>query len=213
LFISTLLGVNAFAQTLIQDFNIILPNHTSRVEAGGILTIKWSNYSYSARDISRLNVYVVKKNKVIYTVAKNILNNGKYIMKLPSDFNPGGYRIKIASIDDSSSALSEEFKIIAEIPIKIMKPDSSSIWKQDGEYTIRWRAEGDKAYINLLKMTKDDKFVSRLKIADTINNNGEYLWHIPYDLEDGTYIIEIRIPPIKEVKYSVPFVIRRTGNK
>jgi len=203
------LGINIFAQPLIQDFNIALPNHTSRIETGEILTVKWTNYSYSARNISRLNIYIVKGDNIIYTVAKNIFNNGKYVTKLPSDFNPGQYRIKITSVDEASFALSEVFRIIAEIPIKIIKPDFGSVWKQGSECKIKWSAKGDKVYINLLKVTKAGESTSRLKIADAIENKGEYLWHIPRDLEDGSYMVAIRIPPIKEIKHSMPFAIRK----
>ena len=205
----TALRINTFAQPMVQDFNIVSPNRTSRIEAGEVLTVKWTNYSYSARNISRLNIYITKGDDIIYTIAENIFNNGKYVTKLPSDFIPGQYRIKITSVDETSFALSQEFQIIAQIPIKIIKPDSESVWEQGNDYKIKWSAKGDKAYIDLLKMTEDNKFVSRLRIADTIDNKGEYLWHIPANLEDGTYIIAIRIPPIKEVKHSVPFVIKK----
>ena len=203
------------AQASIQDFNIITPNHTSCIEAGEMLIIKWTNYSYSAKNISRLNIYIVKENNIIYPIAENIINSGGYVTKLPPDFNPGRYKIKITSVDETSFALSEEFRTIAEIPIKIIKPGSNSVWEEDNEYTIKWSAEGNRAYINLLKITKDNKFISRLKIADAIENKGEYLWHIPAGLEEGTYIIAIRIPPIKEIKHSTPFVIKklRSGDK
>ncbi len=202
-------GTDVSAQASIQDFNIITPNHTSRIEAGETLLIKWTNYSYSARNISMLNIYIVKGNDIICTVAKNISNNGKYITKLPSDFNPGQYKIKITSVDETSSAFSEAFRIIAEIPIKIIKPDSNSMWEQGNEHKIKWSAKGDKVYINLLKITKAGKLTSRLRIADAEDNKGEYLWHIPDGLEDGNYIVAIRIPPIKEVKHSMPFTIKK----
>ena len=203
------LSIKSFAQPLIQDFNVIAPNRNFRIEAGGMLTIKWINCSYSARNISKLNIYIVKNNKIAYTIAENIPNNGKYIAKLPSDFAPGCYKIEVISAGKTSCAFSKEFYVIAKIPIKIIEPNSGSIWKQGNKYMIRWDAKGDKVYIYLLKVTEGNKFVSRLRIADAVDNNGEYTWHIPSNLEDGTYIIAIRVFPIRDVKYSPPFVIKK----
>ena len=123
----------------------------------------------------------------------------------------GKYIIKITSVNGIAFAFSEEFEVIPPIPIKIIEPNSESIWHQNKTYTVKWQALGPESnvYIDLLKMQDNGQWLSRAKIADGIENVGEYTLTVPNNLEDGNYRLGIRIPPIKEVKHSETFTIKK----
>ncbi len=203
--------LSALSQGASSDFKIVVPNNNWRVEAGEKITVKWMNYSYTAKNITRLNIYLIDNNTSLYTLAKNILNSGEFTVTVPLNFKPGDYKIKIVSVDNFCFGLSENFRIIAPIPIKIIQPTSESVWKVGLPCIIKWHAPypESKVYIDLLKFENYGQLTSRLKISDGIKNKGEYTWSIPKFLEEGKYLIKIRIPPIGEAKHSETFLIRR----
>ena len=200
----------AFAQAHkgIEDFKITVPNSNMSIETGAKITIKWMNYSYTSRNVLNLKIDLISGSKV-YTIAKNTLNNGHYTSILPLTIIPGEYKIKISSIDGTAYTLSEQFRIITAIPIRILSPQAGSIWNKNKNHIIKWQAAHpqSKVYINLIELEDNGRLYSRLKIADGIANNGSYTWHVPADLNNGRYIIIIRISPIKGAKHSERFSI------
>ncbi len=194
------------------DFKIIYPRQDIRVEKGETLNIKWLNYSYSARNISRLKIELCKDKKTVATLAERIINNGYYEAKIPDNIQQGKYQIKITSINAEACVFSETFYIIPPIPITIITPDKDTTWKKGKTYTIQWKTKTPqqeaKVYINLFRQQEDKRLTSLAKIADNVNNTGELKFSVPTDLPDGTYVLGIRLTTISEIKYSSPFKIK-----
>ena len=146
------------------DFKIIYPNQNTRVEKGEALNVKWLNYSYSARNISRLKIELCRDKKPIATLAEKVINNGHHEVKIPDNIEEGSYQIKITSINGEARVFSEKFHIIPPIPITIITPDKDTVWRKGKTYSIQWETKATqqeaKVYINLFRQQEDKKLIS-----------------------------------------------------
>lgn len=211
IFILLLGTFSCFGQTSdTSDFKITTPHINSRPEAGAELIIKWQNYSYSSKNISNLRIDLCKHNQPVYNFTENTFNDGEHTATLPADFAPGKYTIRITSTDTTAIAYSPEFTLIAAIAIEIITPTSETKLHNEDSCMIEWESADPESqvYINLFSIEENCRLASRAKIADGIENSGKYAWTIPKELRPGNYVVGIRIPPISEVKYSQPFLIK-----
>ena len=195
------------------DFRIVSPNSNTRIEAGTDQVIKWANASYTARNLFRIRIELHKDTELIQTFTENTYNTGEYTAFFLSSLKPGRYRIKIITPDGIAFSFSEEFEIIAPIPIKILEPNARDIWYLGDSCNIMWQDDypDSKVYIDLLRVDEEDGLTFIEKIADAIANEGRFNYTVSGNLKESTYVIGIRIPPIKEIKYSKPFLIKKEG--
>lgn len=191
------------------DFQILFPNRNTRLEIPTKITITWLNYSYSSRNIRDVAIEIIQEGENIYTITESTPNDGEHNTTMPESLDPGMYQIKIWDVQGTGGALSEMFEIIPPNPIRILQPGDQTTWHQGTSYTIEWDAPSpeEPVYISLLRITEDGTKTAYAKIADGIENNGTHLWQIPSSVEDGTYVIAIRVLSVADIKYSPVFYI------
>lgn len=204
------LALSATAEEGTGDFRIAHPSRYTRAEAGNDLIIQWANASYSAKNLFRLRIELFQDGKSIHVFTDNTFNTGEHTSLLLSTIPAGTYQIKITSVDETAHDFSDPFAVIAPIPIKILQPTASTIWNLEEEVRILWQDDNPLSivYINLFKVQEEGQLLSVEKIADDIDNAGEYTYKVNPELVQGEYVVGIRIPPIPQVKYSKPFIVR-----
>ncbi len=194
------------------DIQIISPSGYVRIEKGDILALRWLNYSYSSRSISRIKVELCRGDVPVATLVEEVVNSGKYDVKIPDNIESGIYRIKLTSIDGLAYAYSDKFTVIDKVPINVISPTADVVWEKGKSYSIKWKTltshPDAKVYISLFRKGEKGNLVSVLRISDDINNTGEVRFTVPSELSPGTYMIGIRVTTIGEMKYSLPFQIK-----
>lgn len=100
-------------------------------------------------------------------------------------------------------------KVIVTNLKNITVPAQRVIWTPGKSYLIKWDITSniDKVRIDLVK-----KFVKVLTITESTENNGYFIWHIPYDLPQSHHY-RIKLMPIYTTSISaisVEFEIRDT---
>lgn len=100
-------------------------------------------------------------------------------------------------------------KVIVTHLKNITIPSQRVVWTPGKTYLIKWEITGnlDKVRIDLVK-----KFVKVLTIAESTENGGSFVWHIPYDLPQSHHY-RIKLMPTYTTSISsisVEFEIRDT---
>lgn len=211
MFVGLIFSVNIFAQDLITtgDFRISLPNEETKIEAGEELDVVWSNASYSARNFYRLKIELCENLDPVLILSENTFNDGQFSKVILSTFSPGKYRVKMTPIEGGAIAYSDEFEIVAPVPIKILQPTSESGWNIGNEQLIIWQDQypDSMVYIDILKVGEDGKKTFIEKVADGIENHGQLFYTVGDNMMPGKYVLSFRIPPVNSIKYSQEFVV------
>lgn len=140
-------------------------------------------------------------------------NDGSYQWLVPPSVPLGSYRIKVVSLDDEVSDLSEVFTV-GDCPaggIVIGIPRAGDHWEKRKSYLIRWeislenRMQHPQVEIGLYNSEGTLKI---LNITSTAENNGSFNWLIPGTVRPGTYRIRVKTTDQQACDESEIFNIR-----
>lgn len=109
-------GENKQAESILSvdniPMNIIItsPQHGSTWKPGETIPIKW----FANEAIPKVNIELYRKTNLQFAITEDLVNNGYYEWKIPSNINYSvHYIIKISSINNAKQfGLSEQFTII-----------------------------------------------------------------------------------------------------
>ncbi len=79
----------------------------------------------------------------------------------------------------------------SNITLQITSPSKWELWRQQKTYSIKWSFSTNSSYVFLkIELTKKGKV--KFIISENTNNDGEYEWNIPVNIENSNmYQIKI----------------------
>ncbi|MBY8985077.1 MAG: hypothetical protein KGD65_08430 [Candidatus Lokiarchaeota archaeon] len=165
-----------------KSFSFIYPNTKTVWERGTSQYITWA----STGNISYVDIELFKGGIFQYSIVNSTENDWARFWEIPVVQVAGSdYSLKIIDIYNSSIfAWSEEFEIKLIPDIYITNPHSTSAWKSESSYLISW---GNSARANISRVIIEiyKGFDLKYSLGET-ENDGSYLWILPYNPEPET---------------------------
>jgi hypothetical protein len=234
----TTLQMERKTQTLKQAkfFRIVVPSARDHWEMGKTAVIHWNSQGIGGS----LALELFRDRNRIAMISRDIpVKKGSYNWIVTGkDIFPGrGYQVRLTTLADKKSYVSETFSILEEygsttlkkyalvpktlklkqeeaakpISLKILSPKYQDQWNVLQEYVIRWESEG---------LTNDDEIGIALKpisgkmakIIGIVKNTGEFRYKVPYPLIFMGFDIQVIITPLKDRSIEVlsdPFAIMK----
>ncbi len=82
--------------------------------------------------------------------------------------------------------------ISQQIKYDVTKPDTSSKWSKGTKRFINWDKKGDPAPKVKIRLYKFPGMVKILDIVDDTGNDGSFLWEVPFEVSEGSYIVRVK---------------------
>lgn len=183
-------SIKAWVMKLKTELTLKAPVDTNTFYFGDTIEIQWNSFATS----NNLKIeYSVDKGTTWKSVVENTLNDGEYIWIAPMEETEQAV-IKISDLANPAKFTQNEnpFKILKNL-ITIETPaDGGKVFSGDS-VSIAWSNTGhfDNACIELTK----DNGVSWDTLADTTENDGEFVWRVPHEYSDEC---KIRISDIQD---------------
>ncbi len=171
---------------------VLYPNDADLIlYQGDVYSIQWQKYG-NMGDFVKIDLY--QNNLYHQTISESTENDCFYDWTIPEDQETGnGFQIKIISISDTTQCdfSNQSFSIKVKPELEITYPDTSDIvWKTGEVHTITWNCMGEVGESVKLELFKRGYYSH--SIVDSTDNNGEYGWFIPVDLDTSSeYQIKI----------------------
>ena len=143
--------------------------------------IEWESENVEGQ----VDIWLLKDDKHILNIAKNVDNNGSYSWSFEKLFSADSdYSIQITSKEYSSVYdKSEKFTIEGQT-ITIESPRDGDIWHMGAAYDILWESENAGDFVNI-QLYNNKEYV--MTIASNVENSGEYKWtNVPSDISVGS---------------------------
>jgi hypothetical protein len=215
-------------------FEILAPSTKQNWELGAAETLYWRSSGIGG-DLA-LELFR-DRNRVALITRKAPVNDGSYRWTVSGEeiVPGGGYQVRMTTLIDNKSYVSEAFGILADyepatltkyslvrpsleliqaepakpISLTVLAPKYQEQWNVLQDYTIKWESEG---------LTSDDEIGIALKpisgkmakIVGIVKNTGEYTYHVPYPVTFMGFDIQVILTPLKDRSIEVlsdPFTI------
>ena len=165
-----------------KSFSFIDPNSDTVWERGTSQYITWT----STGNIIYVDIELYKDGILQYSIVNSTENDWARYWEIPKDQEAGAdYQLRMIDVyNNSVDAWSEEFEIKVIPDIYITSPHSTSAWKSESSYLITW---GNSARANISRVIIEIRkgFDLKYSLGET-DNDGSYLWILPYNPEPAT---------------------------
>ncbi|MFX1375114.1 MAG: Ser-Thr-rich GPI-anchored membrane family protein [Promethearchaeota archaeon] len=174
---------------IIQEvIQVIRPNSSSIWNVSSTYEIIWDASSL----ISNVRIELYRGAYIVQTISSNTPNDGTYPWTLSSGLTSSDdYYILIKDIDNDPQVSSNYFTIYnPSIPknyISLQTPNSSSVWRNNTIYEIKWKASSDFDYVDISLLGPSGQY-----ITEGAENNGSFWWTVPNSIISGQYYILIK---------------------
>jgi hypothetical protein len=164
------------------SFTITTPSTATQWNTGASDTIRWS---YSGNPGPSVSLRLYNYDSLVKIIASGTgTGNGQFSWIVPTSLpNSSGYRIKIASVNDTAiCAFSTPFTI-TKIPstLTVSAPSSTANWNTGTAYTIRWSSSGNPGLSAYLSLYNGDTLVTDIFDSITIAAKS-CVWTVPWKL-------------------------------
>lgn len=174
------------------DYTVTVPGPADIWNAGSVQNIQWFK---SGTCSDRVDLHLLRDDKVAWTIATNQVNNGTASWSIPNQLPTAlEYRIRVRDRDDSDSVgLSATFTILnsGSCGYRITEPAGGDEWYLGTRQTIRWSRAGNcPSPVDLHLLFRGQQVV---EIARGVSDIGSYIWDVPSFLDDSDqYSVRIR---------------------
>ncbi|MDP8221586.1 MAG: Ser-Thr-rich GPI-anchored membrane family protein [Candidatus Stygibacter frigidus] len=175
--------------------NITIPNGNEVWEAGTTQNIIWND---NIDENVLIELYLINSYHSIISNGTN--SDGSFSWEIPSDLLPGSgyYKIKISNLENNTiNDFSDNYFTINNIApyITVISPNGGESWEMGTFQEITWDSN---VIWNLSIILRPESNPGEI-IAESIANDGSYIWELPLDLDEGNYQIQIAVPPEYEI--------------
>ena len=184
------LNIEFFSGNLTESITVTSPTSSDTWEEGNTYTITWdSKGTFSSIYIA---LYDDSFNHVT-NIASGTAGDGSYAWTVPSDIATGIYQIAVGDNSDMDPIdFSDLFTITGSgqaDSITVTNPTSSDNWLTGTTHAITWDAVGSFTTVDISLLDESDTLIS--EIASGTENDGSYIWTVPFDLVTDTYKVLI----------------------
>lgn len=217
-------------------FEIVSPSGKDNWELGKAASLYWTSTGI-AGDVA-IELFRDRDRVAILTRKAPIREGTLKWTVSGADIVPGkGYRVRMTSLADKKSHVSEAFTILEDykpstlmkytpklrtlelkqqevaqpVSLRVLSPKYQDEWHVLRDYAIKWESQG---------LARDDEIgiaikssaTKMAKIIDIVENTGEYTYHVPYPLVVTGFDMQVILTPLKDRSVEVlsdPFVIHK----
>lgn len=169
-----------------KTITVTSPNGGEQWIVNNTYQIEWDS-----ENLANVDIKLIKGITPILDIATDEINNGSYEWTIPSNVEPGNYKIKV--IDSENDEVFDESNDFFTVPtesLMLTLPNGGEVWGKGSTQTIRWESRGNMSTVKL-ELFKDGA-IQEL-IASNVPNLENYRWeNIPTNIDSGSnYKIKI----------------------
>ncbi len=165
---------------------VLNPNNPGPLGSGTVYPITWFSYM-----INNVRIELSINGDTVYNLLTALApaSNGVYYWNIPPSLTATSCRIKISNAANTSlSSLSPSFFNIQPGTIHVTSGNFTTNYLSGSSYPITWTNSGIGNYVNINYSV--DGGTTWLPIIANYQNNGTYLWNLPY-LSTNTLIYKV----------------------
>ncbi len=186
-----------------QSINIMSPRSGQTWYKGSRYTITWN---HSGNMNANVKIRLYQGNRKILGITDSAPNNGSFSWQIPDNIAPGEYKIRVKTVDNQVFDDSDNFRI-SNPEINVTKPRRGEVWHNGETHLIKWERQGNMNANVKIRLYQGDRKI--LGIIDSMPNNRQYPWRIPWGLPEGIYRIRVKTVDNKVYDDSDDFKIER----
>lgn len=173
-------------------FTIINPLPSAKWNSDSTYSIQWT---YTGNPGTAVSLALFDSVGPVYSICwSNVLcDAGSYVWSIPWSTATKKYRIRIASISDTTISAFSGFFTITHVPVtfNLISPVATTLWTAGTACPVYWSCSGPVGTSARIDLYNDATFLQALSSTVT-SSTGSYLWLIPTQFPAGTrYRIKI----------------------
>ncbi len=182
-------------------FSFVAPSQTEILNNDSIYMIRWSCPQEMEHKQVKIDLYkIINQRPVLF---KNIIENTQNDNECPWLINideTGEYRLKISTLEQDASGISNVFTIEKKLTPDFTEPNAQSVWTEGELKNIVWQTKNWGLVDIYLYLQGNTGGNYELKIADDATDNGNFTnWTVNANLQDqATNVFYIKIIPYNE---------------
>ncbi|MFX1398761.1 MAG: Ser-Thr-rich GPI-anchored membrane family protein [Promethearchaeota archaeon] len=169
-----------YEETPLYDISMINPGISAIWYVENTYDITWN----STNNFEYVTIELYDRSEgYLDTIAEEVPNNGSYAWTIPITFetNHEHYFLIYNSGNFTPYDTSAIFSIVNNFSITVLNPIAGAEWAKGNTYEIRWSTNGSISNVGIALV--HGPYID-LWITTSTENNGSYMWTIPYSINE-----------------------------